>query len=151
MPKPSAKPVSRNALKLSPNILFDSLEEINKWIQTSYPGQDIKLLKTFPVTKIRCEIEIPHYHLHIPICGITNFLSFKTWKKAEEFIKIQLAGHIAIGEKWECKFCEGWHFYGTTDRTNSDGKFRTGIMTEPGGTIMRIPEDVRRIIDNSKV
>jgi hypothetical protein len=49
----------QNGLRFQPNMLFESVDEINKWIKIAYPGQDVKLISSWKVERYACQIEKP--------------------------------------------------------------------------------------------
>jgi len=54
--KPKLPP--QNGLRFQPNRLFESVEEIEKWIKFSYPGKTVKLIRSWSVQSLACQIEI---------------------------------------------------------------------------------------------
>lgn len=53
-----AEPI-QNGLRYQPNQDFESEEEIKTWIRLSYPKKDVKIIKVWKVTVVRCQIEVP--------------------------------------------------------------------------------------------
>jgi hypothetical protein len=48
----------QNGIRFQPNQLFESRDEIEKWIKFSYPGKTVKIINTWEVKSIACQIEI---------------------------------------------------------------------------------------------
>jgi hypothetical protein len=48
----------QNGLRFQPNQLFESRDEIENWIKFSYPGKTVKIISTWEVKSLACQIEI---------------------------------------------------------------------------------------------
>jgi hypothetical protein len=55
---PDARPNRQNGMRFQVNRLFDNEEEIKTHLATVYPNRIYRIIKTWPVSQVACQIEL---------------------------------------------------------------------------------------------
>ena len=127
----------KRQLTINPNMSFDSIADMEHWLQTNIPGAQI--VRTYEVKMLRCEVAAPKRgRINMPpVCIEANLFGFADEKSMNHFLDKQ-CGHLTIMAKWQCKICNCWHCWTYGCHSDSNGDMKAGAEN--------MPEHVRELI-----
>ena len=129
-PRPSKDlppPRKANVIRISPNMVWDCVDEIHAYVLRAEPGA--KLISVREVKRYECTLELPLDRVgKLPdMCHDTRLYSFPDEKAMDKF-KVKFHPGLPILAKWKCKFCQGWHQWATAS-TDTNGGSSAGAFT----------------------
>jgi hypothetical protein len=120
---PKRKPKSAAQI-ISPQLTWDCMEELNKYMQTVHPGA--RLIAVREVKRFECTLELPPIIDKVPpLCAIARLWSFKDEKTAAAFNNSN--GHLPILAQWKCRHCNCFHYW-TASETGNNGECLAGAF-----------------------